>query len=120
MTNLDQLPAEARIRFVQGDDYALDVEIQDDSGNPIDFSTWSNVKLQVRELEKNGGKLQQEYTQSGSLTVTAGGRLQVTFDSGDTSSWDQYNEYEVEGVDSDGNKRSILRGQVNVLRQISQ
>jgi hypothetical protein len=120
MTNLDQLPAEARIRFVQGDDYPLDVEIQDNNGNPIDFSTWSNIKLQVRQLEKNGGSLQQEYTQSGDLTVTAGGRLQVTFASGDTSGWDEYSEYEVEGTDGDGNNRSILRGQVNVVRQISE
>jgi hypothetical protein len=120
MTNLDQLPAEARIRFIQGDDYPLDVEIQDDNGNPIDFSSWSNIKLQVRQLENNGGSLQQEYTQSGSLTVTAGGRLQVTFASGDTSEWDEYSEYEVEGTDADGNKRSILRGQVNVVRQISE
>lgn len=121
MTNLDQLPAEARIRFIQGDDYPLDVEIQDDNGNPIDFSSWSNIKLQVRQLEKNGGSLQKEYTQdSSSLTVTSGGRIQVTFASGDTSGWDEYSEYEVEGTDADGNNRSILRGQVNLVRQISE
>jgi hypothetical protein len=121
MSDIEQLPAKANISFVRGDDFTLDVEVQDDDGNPIDLSVWSNIKLQVRELEKNGGTLLKEYTTSGSLSVTSGGRVQVTFASSDTSTWSEsFVEYEMEGSDSNGDNRSIIRGQINIVKEISE
>jgi hypothetical protein len=120
MANLQQLPAEAVITFVRGDDFPLDVEVQDDEGNPIDFSTWSNLTLEVRELEKNGGALLEDFVQGTDLTVTAGGRVQATFTSSATSSWsNKYVVYELEGDDSNSKHRSILRGQIELFDEIA-
>lgn len=119
MKSAEQLPGILNITIISGDDYPLDIEIQDNNGNPIDLSVWSNISLQVRQLEMNGGSIHKEYNESDSLNVTPGGRLGVKFKSGETSEWDNYNEYEIEGEDQNGDKRTLVRGQIKVIKEIS-
>lgn len=121
MAKLEQLPAEAEIKFVRGDDFPLDIEVQDNDRNPIDFSEWTNLTLEIRELEKNGGALLEDYVQGVELTVTAGGRVQATFTSSETSDWDdRHLVYELEGDDGNGEHRSVLRGQIELIDEIAQ
>jgi hypothetical protein len=114
MKVIKQLPAKVNIEFVEDDDFLFDVEIQDKNGNPIDFSGWSNIEIQIRELESNGGSLVESYIPS----VTAGGRLTVTIES--EKNWSKYLAYEVEGTDGNSNNRTIIRGQIKTIREISE
>jgi hypothetical protein len=120
MADLNQLPAEQSISFVRGDDYKLDVEIQDGNENPIDFSSWSNIFLQVRNLRKYGGNLLDEYVSPTDISVTSGGRVELVFPSADTKQWEnQRIVYELEGDDGNGLNRSIMRGQIKLVDEIS-
>lgn len=118
MEKVTQLPANVNIEFIQGDDFALDISIQDDNGNPIDFSNWSNLKLQVRDSQSSGGTQLQEYTGQ-DISSTNNGRVQVIFEASDTSTWPENVVYEVEGKDGNGSKRTIVRGVIRVVREIS-
>lgn len=120
MADAEQLPATFDIKMVAGDDYDFDVLVEDSNGNAIDFSNWSNEKLQVRSREGASSTLQEYTTSAGDLTTTAGGRVQCTFDATDTKDWALEAVYEFEGSDGNSNNRTALKGTITVNRQVSQ
>ena len=114
---LEQLPAKANINFVKGDDYLLDVEITDNEGLPIDFSAWSDERIQVRNFDDNSILFEEDVNDN--LTTTAGGRVTVTLPSSENGNWPDRVKYEVDGTDGNGNSQSVLRGQIKLEEEIA-
>jgi len=114
-----QLPVTFDIKMMAGDDFVFDVLIEDEDGNAIDFSNWSNERLQVRKRPTANRVLQEYTTVDGDLTTTAAGRVQATFDASDTKDWTPNVAYEMEGDDADGNRRTVIEGEIQVNVQTS-
>lgn len=117
MTTDENLPDRYDIKLVQGDDYVLDVEVEE-GGATVDFTGHSDGLLQVRE--RPGAELLSEYTSSGALTMGAGGRVTLTFPSADTKQWPNKVEYEFQSTKPNGNVQTYIKGTIFVQSEVAQ
>lgn len=120
MNKLTQLPERLDLSFVRGDSFLLDIKVKDDNENLIDFQNWNSEKLQVRNLESSGGNLVEEYVTGNGLITTLNGRVKVEFTSTQTSGWIKDTlQYQLEGIDGNGRKRTIIEGDIELLDNIA-
>lgn len=109
MADSEQIAAEYDILMEYGDSYEFDVIVKED-GNAIDFTNWSNETLTIYPLGSDSAE--NTYDTSGTLTTTAGGRVNVEFTESDTGAWGGLMEYELTADDSNGDRRTLIQGTI--------